>query len=147
MHEKIIIRPIDPDSPDLTGLAVEAGAEGYSFIERHLKEAKSGENRFDKKGECFFGAYSEGKLIACGGVNQDPYTHENMGRLRHIYVSSEARRGGIASLLVKKMLDHCQSDFESFRLRTPDENADQFYEALGFKRTDEKDATHILTLK
>jgi len=45
------------------------------------------------------------------------------------------------------MLNQCKADFDTFRLRTSDENADKFYEAIGFRRIDEKYATHILSIE
>jgi len=147
MSEKTVIRRIDPSTPHLNELAAEAKKHGHSFVERLIQEAKNGKNRFAEKGECFFGVYCGGTLVACGGVNRDPYTDQYVGRLRHIYVMSRARRSGVATLLVKKMLNQCKVDFDTFRLRTPDENADKFYEALGFRRTDEKYATHILSIE
>lgn len=147
MSEKTVIRPIDPSTSHLNELAAEAKKHGYSFVERLIQEAKNGKNRFAKKGECFFGVYCGGALVACGGVNRDPYTDQYVGRLRHIYVLSSAMRSGVATLLVKNMLNQCKADFDTFRLRTSDENADKFYEAIGFRRTDEKYATHILSIE
>jgi len=86
-------------------------------------------------------------MLSPHDVRKTPYTDQYVGRLRHIYVLSSARRSGVATLLVKKMLNQCKAYFDTFRLRTSDENADKFYEAIGFRRIDEKYATHNLSIE
>ena len=146
MLEEARISCIDPADPLLDDLAVEANAQGYEFVDRLLSEARSGVNRFDKDGELFCGAFLAGKLVACGGVNIDPYSDEYVGRLRHVYVLNEARRTGIATALVRYLLDTSRSSFTAIRLRTSDAHADRFYEAIGFSPTTHEKATHIIRL-
>ena len=146
MSSKLKIFPIDPGSEQLEKIAVEAGEQGYRFIDRLIAEANSGQNVFNQNGECFQGAFIDGTLVACGGINRDPYTDQEVGRLRHVYVLRRYRRTGIAKELVQHLLKHSNAAFSVVRLRTSDQNADKFYEALGFSRTVKNDATHIIEI-
>ncbi|KIC43369.1 hypothetical protein RA27_00285 [Ruegeria sp. ANG-R] len=136
--------PLRPSSSQLERLAIEAKEQGYAFVGRLINEAKSGTNNFDKTGECFLGVFIDEVLVGCGGVNVDPFTDQDIGRLRHIYVLKAYRRKGIASKLVKQLLNHSKTPFTSVRLRTPDQNANAFYEAIGFFRVSHEYATHTI---
>ncbi|MDE9449517.1 GNAT family N-acetyltransferase [Aliiroseovarius sp. Z3] len=146
MPSKRRIIPIDPEAKQLVKLAVEAEEQGYAFVDRLIQEAKSGENGFNEKGECFCGVFLDGELVGCGGINVDPYIDQKVGRLRHVYILKRNRRAGVASALVHNLLERSKPAFSSIRLRTSDRNADKFYEALGFSRTDEENATHIIKI-
>lgn len=147
MSSKFKIAPIEPSSEQLEKIAIEAREQGYAFIDRLIDEAKSGQNSFNQNGESFHGAFFDGALVGCGGINCDPYTDQEVGRLRHVYVLKRYRRTGKARELVRHLLKQSNATFRVVRLRTSDQNADKFYEALGFSRTVEKDATHIIELR
>ena len=144
MLKTIEIRPLNPEAIASTDLAKQADQEGYSFVARLISEAKDGRNRFDKEGECFHGAFFEGALVGCGGLNQDPYTEQHFGRIRHVYVVPGFRRHGVAGMLVKDLLVRSRSSFDVVRLRTSGPHADKFYENFGFARTDAANVSHIL---
>ena len=144
MQEEVEIIAIVPDSRLLDGLAEEAEEFGFTFVSRSIAEAKSGANWFDQPGECFLGAFINGQLIGCGGLNNDPYTDQIVGRLRHIYVLNNFRRKGVARQIVQRLLDGSKGRFDVVRLRTPNSTADRFYEALGFQRTSDEHATHMI---
>ena len=146
MQPKFDISQLDPLAIQLDPLAAEAGAQGYAFMGRLIDEARSGRNSFDKSGECFCGIYLSSALIGCGGINQDPYTDQYVGRLRHVYILSEFRRKGVASTLVKDLLNRSKSSFGVIRLRTSDDQAGRFYEALGFNPIDHDSATHLIEI-
>lgn len=143
---EIKIEPIDPRSPRLQVLAAEASEQGYAFIDRLIHEAASGETMFQNEGERFCGAFADGALVGCGGVNRDPYVDQWVGRLRHVYVLAAYRRLGIAAALVRDLLERSRSSFGSVRLRTADETAGRFYGALGFGSLDHDSATHFIEL-
>ena len=140
------IETIDPRSALLQGLVVEARAQGYAFMDRLGDEARSGDNVFERPGECFCAMVLDGVVIGCGGLNRDPYTDLDAGRLRHIYVLRAYRRQGIAAALVRELLRRAKPAFAVVRLRTPDESAGKFYDALGFRRGDDPTATHIIEI-
>lgn len=144
MQSPIEILPLEPDSESLDALAAEARRLGYGFVDRLIDDARTGKNRFTQKGECFLGIFKDGTLVGCGGVNKDPYTNQPVARLRHIYVLSGARRRGLASMLVRELVRQSEIEFSVFRLRTSDKNADAFYDALGFDRTNDEYATHVM---
>ena len=146
MPREIRIASIDPTDERLEGLAAEARAEGYEFVDRLVREARSGVNRFDQPGEIFCGAFAANGLVGCGGVNLDPYLTQRVGRLRHVFVSGAARRTGVATVLVEALVRRSRSNFSLIRLRTPDARANRFYEAIGFVPTTEDMATHIFRL-
>ncbi|WP_052261780.1 GNAT family N-acetyltransferase [Leisingera sp. ANG-M1] len=137
------IRRLDPNSRLLRHLAAEARLEGFRFVDRMIAEADAGSVCFQKAGERFCGVFQDTSLVACGGISRDPYTAEQMGRVRHVYVLKAARRRGVATLLVNELLKQSAKDFQTIRLRTSTAEAARFYETLGFRRTGARDATHI----
>lgn len=142
----VIIEQIDPRSHLLEKLADEARAQGYFFIDRLLDEARCGKNLFENFGECFCGVFAGHLLVGCGGINKDPYVDQNIGRLRHVYVVEAYRRNGIAAALVRDLLERSKHAFDTVRLRASDDNANTFYDTLGFKRTDHETATHYISI-
>jgi GNAT superfamily N-acetyltransferase len=137
-------RPVTPEVPGFGDLAREARAEGYRFLDRLDREWADGSNRFDKAGECLLGLFEGGVLVAVGGLNRDHYaSNPGTGRIRHLYVSPNRRRAGLATRLMQELLLRGGRGFERLRLRTESPAAGRLYEALGFSPTDEPDATHI----
>lgn len=147
MQGKFHIKPIVPHGQHLEHLSDEARQDGYFFMDRLAAEVRSGENGFQKPGECFLGAIADGMLIGCGGLNRDPYVTGVVGRLRHLYVLRAYRKKGIGAALVQQLLEHSKSSFEVVRLRTSDASAGLFYDALGFERVAHESATHRLFTK
>ena len=127
-------------------LTLEARASNQTFLDRLVTDWRSGANRFDAPGECFLGVYDGDALIACGGLNRDPYGADpTLGRLRHLYVAKTHRRQGVATRLVQELLARATA-FRRVRLRTSSPEAAAFYERLGFARVEEPDATHAISL-
>ena len=146
MLHNIQILAIDPSSNQLEQLADEAKHQSYKFVDRLVQEAKAGKNLFDQQSECFLGVFVDGQLVGCGGISIDPYADQKIGRLRHVYVLKRVRRFGIASALVRKLIECSKPTFSLIRLRTSDRDADRFYEALGFRRINEENATHSIEI-
>ena len=121
----------------------QATREGYRFLARLEEEWRSGANRFARGGEALIAVFLEDELVAVGGINVDPFLEGGRaGRLRHLYVAPRARRQGIGREIVHTLLREGADSFERVRLRTSSAAAAQFYERLGFVRSDEPDATH-----
>lgn len=142
MAEPIIISALSLDVHDLETLRLEARSEGFAFVDRLMKEWASGSNRFDRKGETLLGAFSAGQTIAFGGLNQDPYTNEQVGRVRHLFVGTEYRRLGIGRMLLSHLLVDAGDVFSRVRLRTTTYEAARFYQNTGFSKIEDRDATH-----
>jgi len=142
----VAYRPISLDDTDMHPLADEAWSDGYPFVERMLEDWKSGENRFDGPGARLIGAFEDERPIGFCGLCRDPFTAENVGRLRHLYVDLDHRHMGVAQTLVAHALDGAAIWFPRVRLRaTPASRS--FYEHLGFHEIDETDATHAKRLR
>ena len=106
---------------------------GITFVERLVREWEAGDNRFERPGERFFGAFDGEALVGCGGINIDPYASDpQLGRVRHVYVLARCRRVGVGSDLLKSILAHARQSFARIRLKTETLEAVRFYEALGF---------------
>lgn len=139
-------RPISLDETDIRPLADEAWGDGYPFVERMIEDWKSGGNRFEGPGARLIGAFDDDELIGFCGLNRDPYTEENVGRVRHLYVHLGHRHAGVAKALVGHALDGASIWFPRIRLRaTPASRS--FYEHLGFQPVEETDATHAMKLR
>jgi GNAT superfamily N-acetyltransferase len=148
MNNIEIIRLEELPMGDLQPLLEESRDQGFEFLDRLVAEYASGTNRFDKPGEAMFGVYHGQKLIAVGGLNQDPYLADSdIGRVRHVYVLSAWRNQGIAKRLVQSMINEAKGYFRLLTLRTFSAEADGFYCAIGFQTKPEiQGATHHLAL-
>ena len=133
---------------DLNHLVEESREEGFRFLERLVNDYREVTNTFSRQGECLFGVKDEGKLIAVGGLNRDPFSgDQHTGRLRRFYVSGDYRRAGIGRALVKRILKEAGVDFDIIVLNTDTEQADQFYRSLGFLKDNKfQNATHYIFL-
>lgn len=125
-------------------LVAAARSEGYRFVDRLFDEWLSGSNCFDDQGEALIGVFSSETLIALGGLNRDPYDTRHVARIRHVYVLPEYRRMGVGRQLVAAILLIAKTHFPRVRLRASDSAAANFYQALGFVRTNEADSTHAI---
>ncbi|MGB0387924.1 MAG: GNAT family N-acetyltransferase [Ardenticatenaceae bacterium] len=136
--------PID----DLQPLLEEGRKQGFTFLDRLVTGYVNGSNRFGKPGEALFGVYCDQRLIAIGGLNQDPYLQkEDVGRVRHVYVLSSWRKQGIGKRLVQRIIKEAKTHYRLLTLRTPSEQADRFYRAIGFKTAPEiQNASHHLAV-
>jgi len=144
----IALRRIEMPGIDITALVTEAERDGHRFMRRLQDEWESGANRFQHAGEFLLAAILDGRPIAVGGLNRDPYSSaDDVGRLRHVYVAVEARRLGVGAMLVESIINRAARSFSTLRLRTATAEAAAFYERLGFQRTGEEAATHIMRLR
>jgi GNAT superfamily N-acetyltransferase len=133
--------------PGLNALRAEAACEGFQFIERLLSDWETGSNRFDQPGECLLGAFSGAQLIAVGGLNRDPCVDaDTTGRIRHLYVRKSARRHGLGSALLRRLLDEASDAFKIVRLRTTP-GATAFYLHHGFLPVADATAPHVKILR
>lgn len=123
-------------------------AEGYDFIQKLWDEYQSGVNTFRDNGAVLLGVYEDGQLVGIGGVHPDPYLKDaTIGRIRHVYVMPDHRRGGIGGELVRALIARSSDTFRAFTLRTMTEHGRAFYSAIGFSDAPRFDnATHWITL-
>ena len=139
-----IYQVLDSLPADISKLLDGERREGHRLVKRLVDDWEDGTNRFDAPGEIALEARLEGDLVAVGGLNRDPYIDEpEVGRLRHVYVSPEARGRGVGRGLVESLIGHAQPTFSRVRLRTVTSEGSRFYVALGFEEIDEPDATHV----
>ncbi|GIP38356.1 N-acetyltransferase [Paenibacillus sp. J31TS4] len=141
----IAIEPISlPDQ--LEPLIRESVREGYRFVQRLADEYSSGANRFDRPGERLAVARIGSELIGICGLNEDPYLGDPaFVRLRHLYVSADWRRQGVARRLVEFVLEEARWEGKTVVLRTDNPEADRFYRKLGFAAGNRfAHATHYL---
>jgi GNAT superfamily N-acetyltransferase len=78
-------------------------------------------------------AVQDGRVIGVCGLNVDPYAGiPRVGRVRHLYVLTAHRRGGVGRSLVEAVVDAAGDRFDELRLRTQNPAAARLYERLGF---------------
>ncbi|MFP4072899.1 MAG: GNAT family N-acetyltransferase [Actinomycetota bacterium] len=118
--------------------------EGHNLVERLVDDWEDGSNRFDRWGEVALEARLDSRLVGVGGLNRDPYLDDpSVGRIRHVYVSPDARSLGVGRVLVLSLVEHARGHFSRVRLRTGSAKTSGFYLRLGFvEAPDEPDATH-----
>lgn len=131
---------------DIGRLLEEADGEGHNLVRRLVEDWIDGSNRFDRFGEIAMAARADTRLVGVGGLNQDPYLDDStVGRIRHVYVSPDARGQGVGRLMVSALVEHARTTFRRVRLRST--GSPEFYLALGFEKADgERDATHVMEL-
>ncbi|MCQ3032660.1 GNAT family N-acetyltransferase [Pseudomonas syringae] len=127
-------------------LEKEATTEGFRFLTRLIEEWRTGTNRFDAQGECLMAAYLGDRLVGIGGLTRDPFTQENIGRLRRVYIAREARGQNIGRALVNSLVEHATQHFRIMRLSTDTSDAAAFYVRCGFQTLDDEHATHAMFL-
>lgn len=130
------IRLILPtSSPDWDELVDESLFEGYKHVKRLADDYRSGTNRFDQPGEALYGAFVQDKLVAVGGLNQDPYSEtRDIGRVRRVYVLPAYRRYGIGRKLMEAIVQEATRHYRIVTLRTDNPDADALYQSIGFRR-------------
>lgn len=134
---------------DVSQLVAESEEEGYRFLTRLVNDYEDGSNTFNKDGEALFGVWEgSDKLVAIGGINQNPYTeNKDEARLRRFYIQGDIRRKGVGSLLLSELVNHAKGNFSKITCRTESAKADKFYRANGFEEThDTPDTTHVMKL-
>jgi GNAT superfamily N-acetyltransferase len=123
-------------------LVDEADKSGHRFVARFFRNWLGDGDRFDGPDEQIVGIWADEKLVGFAGLHADPYLNDPaVCRLRHLYVASAFRDQGIGVLLVRHLLENARS-FERVRLRAGTQEAVDFYDHIGWQKTDEKDATH-----
>ena len=145
--ESKVERVDDLNSIDISHLVQESELEGYRFLTRLVGDYKDGTNTFDKPGEALFSICDKaGDVVAIGGVNQSPFSEDaQVARLQRFYVLGEARRKGVGSRLLKKIVDHSRGAFNELSVRTESSKADAFYRANGFEFDDSAtETTHLM---
>jgi GNAT superfamily N-acetyltransferase len=141
----IHIQAIELPSPGIELLRAEAQSEGYDFVETLVEEWAAGVNRFEGPGEALFGHLDNGRLVAIGGLNCDPFAgRPDIGRIRRVYVRAAWRNKGIGRALVTALIQRARAHFRLVRLRAENARAAALYERIGFHPIEDPDATHVL---
>jgi GNAT superfamily N-acetyltransferase len=139
----------EPPAHGLGPLIAESERAGLAFVQRLAEDWSSGANRFDRPGEVLLVARIAGEIVGVCGLNVDPYAAgPAVGRVRHLYVLSAARRHGVGTGLVTAIVQAARGRFDVLRLRTNNPAAAQLYERLGFRpTTNVADCSHVMDLR
>lgn len=140
----LIVQPIASLPEDIQALLRVSREEGHNLVDRLVDDWEDGSNRFDRPGEVALEARHGSRLVGVGGLNRDPYLDApGVGRIRHVYVSPDARSLGVGRVLVMSLVEYARGRFSTVRLRTGRTEASGFYLRLGFDEApDQPDATH-----
>ncbi|MFA7193865.1 MAG: GNAT family N-acetyltransferase [Candidatus Paceibacterota bacterium] len=145
MPDYKIIEINDSNISILQDMANESTLDGDLFIQKTIDEWRSGVNTFSKPSEKLWGLTIDDEIIGLGGLNQDPYTENpEVGRVRHVYIMKKYRGLGLSKILMKLIINRAKQHFTSLRLSTKNPVAISLYESLGFEKTEEHKATHII---
>src|SRR5688572_23329529 len=132
------------DPTILSDLAAAAEAEGWRMVSRLVAEWADGRNRFDRPGEHAYFAILDGRAVGVCGLNVDPFASDPaVGRVRRMYVAAAHRRSGVATAMMRQLLDDARGHFRTLHVRAPEGGACAFYESLGFTRVaGDRNCTH-----
>jgi GNAT superfamily N-acetyltransferase len=136
--------PVTGSLPDQIGiLEAEACADSVKNVSRLVADWTNGEERFSKPGELLLAAYDGERLIAIGGLTVDPYhpTPPAM-RLRRVYVLKQDRGLGVGRALASALIEHGLKRTNLLLVNAGVQDADLFWEALGFERVDRVHHSH-----
>ena len=138
--EMTIERVNDFDGYNWLPLLAKSSQEGFQLVERMLRNRR--QETFQENGEAMFVALSTtNQVLACGGyMKQSGQT--KTGRIRHVYVLPEARSHGIGTALLEKIVSEAFLTYD--RLVLYSEQADPFYQGLGFQPETGDKITHAL---
>jgi GNAT superfamily N-acetyltransferase len=127
----------------------ESERNGDAFLRRLADDWSAGANRFDRPGEALLVARIAGEIVGVGGLNVDSHAAgPAVGRVRHLYVLSAARRHGVGRDLVTAIVQLARGRFDVLRLRTSNPEAARLYERLGFRATTGvADCNHVMDLR
>lgn len=141
------LAPLTPGSAGFNLLLAESQREGHRMLTRFSENWQSGANRFDGPGEMMLGAWHDGRLVGAAGRNIDPYEgNPRAGRVRHLFVAADERRGGVGRQLILAIVSEVTEWFDYLNTNAP-AKAFVFYESLGFVRHDAERITHRLMLR
>lgn len=143
--ENLRIRYIqNPLNEDIGELRSESEREGYNLVDKLISDFKSGENKFDKKGECLIVCEAGNKMVGICALGIDPLNSAR-GRIRRLYVLPQYRNKGVGRKLVTELVDYSRKYFKAVSVNMGKLHISKFYEGLGFKRYDkEPGITHLL---
>ena len=139
------LRPLT--SADLDGLETLIAlseAEGFHFLKRITREFGADPAYFDSDRSLVLGACDGARLVAVGGLTPDPYIDDpTVGRIRHVYVASAYRRGGIGRRLITALEGRARKVYVYLRLRTDTASGAAFYVDLAYRPVVAATATHM----
>ncbi|OOC14887.1 GNAT family N-acetyltransferase [Dickeya dadantii] len=133
---------IDRLSHGLEALIAESQEQGFRFLRRLQLEYQSGVNRFRLPGEGLLAAFDGKRLVAIGGVNQQPYNGQRTGRLRRFYVAADYRRQGVGRELLAAIETFSGLYFHELHLFTDTDEAARFYQRLGYLPVNHPHTSH-----
>lgn len=131
---------------DLGALAAEAAASGINNVGTLVERWRDGSERYDRRGESMLLArLSDDSIVGVGGIAQCRDVPEAL-RVRRFYVSTSARRLGIARRLAATLIESGfgYTDTLTCNARASDA-APPFWESMGFQPVDIAGITHQLT--
>jgi GNAT superfamily N-acetyltransferase len=148
VEDKIIVQKQEClNLKDITHLVDESINEGFRHMKRLFDDYENGTNRFNNQGEALLTAIHNNRIIGVCGLNQDPYSSDDLGRVRRMYVSQDYRRQGIAKLMMDVILKEARKHYQVIVLKTDNPVAEKFYLSLGFAIDTSNDkVSHYLEL-
>jgi GNAT superfamily N-acetyltransferase len=118
-----------------------ADAEGHGHMARLQDEFASGAQRFDRDREVLLAAFIEGRLVAVGGVTQEPGCSAAL-RMRRLYVLPDARRAGVASAIVNALTHEVAGRAQLLTVHAGNPGAARFWEAVGYQPIADRPWSH-----
>lgn len=147
MSKMIIHEVTDLVTADLTEILNESTREGFRHIHRLIHDYNEGINRFQLDNEVLFDCRIDHRVIGVCGLNQDPFSNKDIGRIRRLYVLEEFRGQGVGKRLVEAVIHKARGHYSKLVLRTDNPRAGEFYLGLGFRELqNDEQITHELDL-
>lgn len=117
----------------LEPLAVEAASAGIGNVRTLIDQWRGNRQRFDGPGEALLVARLDGDVVGVGGLTRCPNV-DGARRVRRFYVSTSARRRGIAAAIARPLLTLGFAHTDTITCNAAaSAAAPPFWESLGFQ--------------
>jgi len=147
MTKMIIHEVTDLVTADLTEILIESTEKGFRHIHRLIHDYNKGINRFQLDNEALFVCRIGHRVIGVCGLNQDPFSNKDIGRIRRLYVLEEFRGQGVGRRLVEAVIHRARGHYSKLVLRTDNPRSGEFYKRLGFRESqNDEQITHEIDL-
>jgi GNAT superfamily N-acetyltransferase len=120
-------------------LEADAKADGHEHMTRFAAEFTQSRAMF----HAIFACHLDGGLVGIGTITDEPASsQQSVWRMRRLYVHRKFRRRKIARAIANALLREAAGKASTVTVHAGNDDAAQFWEAMGFSRVEDKPWSH-----